>query len=45
MPIGSLVSGYIASITSAPVVLTLNGIAMLTVSAYFLLKNKEIRAL
>jgi MFS family permease len=45
MPIGSLVSGYIASVTSAPTVLTLNGIAMLTVSAYFLLKNKEIRAL
>jgi MFS family permease len=45
MPTGSLVSGYIASITSAPTVLTLNGIAMLTVSAYFLLKNKEIRAL
>jgi MFS family permease len=45
MPLGSLVSGYVASITSAPIVLTLNGIAMLTVSAYFLLKNKEIRAL
>jgi MFS family permease len=45
MPLGSLVSGYVASITSAPTVLTLNGIAMLTVSAYFLLKNKEIRAL
>ena len=45
MPIGSLVSGYLASISSAPAVLTLNGIAMLTVSAYFLLKNKEIRAL
>ncbi len=45
MPIGSLVSGYAASLTSAPTVLTLNGIAMLTVSAYFLLKSKEIRAL
>jgi len=45
MPIGSLVSGYLASISSAPAVLTLNGIAMLMVSAYFLLKNKEIRAL
>ena len=45
MPLGSLVSGYIASITSAPTVLVLNGIAMLVVSVYFLLKNKEIRAL
>ena len=45
MPLGSLVSGYIASVTSAPTVLTLNGIAMLAVSAFFLLKNKEIRAL
>ena len=45
MPLGSLVSGYLASISSAPTVLTLNGVAMLMVSAYFLLKNKEIRAL
>ena len=45
MPIGSLVSGYIASVTSAPTVLALNGLAMLAVSAYFLMKNKEIRAL
>jgi hypothetical protein len=42
---GSLVSGYIASITSAPTVLALNGVAMLAVSAYFLMKNEEIRAL
>jgi MFS family permease len=45
MPLGSLASGYIASITSAPTVLVLNGVAMLIVSVYFLLKNKEIRAL
>jgi MFS family permease len=45
MPIGSLVSGYLASLTSAPTVLALNGVAMLIVSAYFLLKNEEIRAL
>ena len=45
MPLGSLVSGYVASITSAPTVLVLNGIAMLVVSVYFLLKNNEIRAL
>ena len=45
MPLGSLVSGWLASLTSAPTVLTLNGIAMLMVSAYFLLKNREVRAL
>ena len=45
MPLGSLVSGYIASISSAPTVLAMNGVALLMVSAYFLLKNKEIRAL
>jgi MFS family permease len=45
MPLGSLVSGYIASVTSAPTVLAFNGVALIAVSAYFLLKTKEIRAL
>jgi predicted MFS family arabinose efflux permease len=45
MPLGSLVSGYLASISSAPTVLAMNGVALLAVSAYFLLKNREIRAL
>ena len=45
MPLGSLVSGYIASVTSAPAVLAFNGVALIAVSAYFLLKTKEIRAL
>jgi predicted MFS family arabinose efflux permease len=45
MPLGSLVSGYMASVTSAQAVLTVNGFALLIVSAYFLLKNEEIRAL
>jgi predicted MFS family arabinose efflux permease len=45
MPLGSLVSGWLASITSASTVLTVNGVALLLVSAYFLLKNREIRAL
>ena len=45
MPAGSLVSGYIASITSAPVILVLNGIALVAVSVFFLLKTEEIRAL
>ena len=45
MPLGSLVSGYIASISSAPTVLAMNGVALLIVTAFFLLKNREIRAL
>jgi predicted MFS family arabinose efflux permease len=45
MPLGSLVSGYIASVTSAPTVLAVNGVILLSVSAYFLMKNQEIRAL
>jgi MFS family permease len=45
MPLGSLVSGYFASVTSAPNVLAFNGVALIAVSAYFLLKTKEIRAL
>ncbi len=45
MPIGSLVSGFIASVTSAPAVLAMNGIALMAVSAYFLLKNRASRAL
>jgi predicted MFS family arabinose efflux permease len=45
MPLGSLVSGYVASLSSAPTVLVVNGIALLMVSAYFLMKNQEIRAL
>jgi hypothetical protein len=45
MPLGSLASGYVASISSAPAVLALNGIALLVVSLRFLLKNQEIRAL
>ena len=44
MPLGSLVSGYFASITSAPKVLVANGLCLTAVSIYFLAKNKEIRA-
>ncbi len=45
MPLGSLVSGYFASISSAPAVIAFNGVALLAVSIYFLMKTKEIRAL
>ena len=45
MPVGSLVSGYTASITSAPAVIAMNGAALVAVGIYFLLKTREIRAL
>ena len=45
MPLGSLASGYFASVSSAPQVIAFNGVALLAVSVYFLLKTKEIRAL
>jgi len=45
MPLGSLVSGFAASHSSASTVFTVNGIMMAIVSLYFLLKNQEIRAL
>jgi predicted MFS family arabinose efflux permease len=45
MPLGSLVSGIAASRTSATAVLAVNGLMVVAVSVFFLLKNKEIRAL
>jgi Transmembrane secretion effector len=45
MPLGSLVSGSLASITSAPNVMAFNGVALLAVSVYFLMRTKDIRAL
>ena len=45
MPTGSLVSGYIASVSSAPAVMAINGIGLIAVSVYFLWKTQEIRAL
>ena len=45
MPLGSLVSGWIASITSAPTVLTVNGILLSCVAAWFLLKSHGVREL
>ena len=45
MPLGSLVSGYFASRSSASTVFTVNGVMLVIVSIYFLLKSKEIRAL
>jgi MFS family permease len=45
MPLGSLVGGYAATLTSAPLVLTVNGILLSCVAAWFLLKGGGVREL
>ena len=45
MPLGSLLGGWLASLTGAATVLTINGVLLSAVAAVFLLKNKEIREL
>ena len=45
MPLGSLVAGWIANTTSAPFVLTLNGVLLSLVAAWFLLKSHGVREL
>ena len=45
MPIGSLVAGYLATLASAPVVLTINGVLMSVVAAWFLLTRPAVRDL
>jgi MFS family permease len=45
MPLGSLASGYAASISSAPIVIAVNGVALIAASMYFFLKTQEIRRL
>ena len=45
MPLGSLAAGSIASVTSAPQVLAVNGTLILCVAMYFLLKSHGVREL
>jgi MFS family permease len=45
MPLGSLVSGWLATMTSAPTVLVVNGVLLSIVAAWFLLKNHGVREL
>ncbi|HVC20197.1 MAG TPA: MFS transporter [Vicinamibacterales bacterium] len=45
MPLGSLAAGYFASLTSAPLVLGINGVLLACVSAYFLTRDHGIKAL
>jgi MFS family permease len=45
MPLGSLVAGYAASRTSAAAVLEVNGMLILAVSIYFLIRSHGVREL
>jgi uncharacterized membrane protein YfcA len=45
MPLGSLASGYASSLTSAPYVLTINGVLVSMVAVYFLLRSHGVREL
>jgi MFS family permease len=43
MPLGSLVSGYLAGFIGAPLVLGINGALLVVVAAYFLMRSHGIR--
>ena len=45
MPLGSLVAGYAATRTSAPLVLSVNGVLLSFVAAWFLLKSRGVKEL
>ena len=45
MPLGSLAAGYAASWTSAPTVLAVNGILIVAVAVYFLIRSHGVREL
>jgi MFS family permease len=45
MPLGSLAGGWLATITSAPTVLTVNGLLLSLVAVGFLLKYRSVREL
>ncbi|MGE0594677.1 MAG: MFS transporter [Vicinamibacterales bacterium] len=43
MPLGSLLSGWLASLSSAPTVLTINGTLLALVSVWFLVRSHGVR--
>src|SRR5688572_2177490 len=45
MPLGSLAAGYAATWTSAPFVLAVNGVLIVAVAAYFLVRSHGVREL
>ena len=42
MPVGSLVSGYLATLLGAPMVIGLNGVLLVIVAGYFLVRNHGV---
>jgi predicted MFS family arabinose efflux permease len=45
MPLGALAGGYVATLTSAPTVLTVNGVLLSLVAAWFLLNPAGVKEL
>lgn len=45
MPLGSLVSGYFITLTSAPAVIAVNGVLLMLVGGYVLLRSPTVRGL
>ena len=45
MPLGSLAAGYLASRSSAPLVLAVNGVLIMCVAGYFLMRSHGVREL
>ena len=45
MPLGSLAAGWLATLTSAPAVLTVNGLLLSAVAFGFLIKGHGVREL
>jgi hypothetical protein len=43
MPMGSLASGWLANVTSAPAALLVNGVLMIAVAGFFLARFKQLR--
>jgi MFS family permease len=43
MPLGSLASGWVANVTSAPTALAINGVLMVSVALYFMATYKRLR--
>lgn len=43
MPLGSLVSGYLATLIGAPTVIAINGVLLVLVAVYFLIRSHGVR--
>jgi MFS family permease len=43
MPLGSLVSGYLATFIGAPMVISINGVLLVVVALYFLVRSHGVR--